>query len=257
MSYLLVCMAAAAASALTFFSGFGLGTLLLPVFALFVPVDQAVAFTAVVHFLNSVFKVVLVGRCADRSVVLRFGLPAIGAAIVGAWALQSLGHVQPLMRGEMLGRTVEVTPVKLAVGGLLLAFAVLEVTPLGRGMTFPARYMPLGGLLSGFCGGLSGLQGALRSAFLLRVGLSKEAFIATGVVIACLVDISRLGVYASSLAGSVSPQEGGLLGAAVAAAFMGTMLGNCFLRKATMATVQRIVAVMLVVVAIGMITGIM
>lgn len=47
---------------------------------------------------------------------------------------------------------------------------------------FPPHWLPLGGLLSGFFGGLSGNQGALRSAFLLKAGLSKEAFIATGTV---------------------------------------------------------------------------
>ena len=71
MSYLIVCTVALVASALTFFSGFGLGTLLLPTFALFFPIDHAVALTAVVHFLNSLFKLALAGRHADRRVVLR------------------------------------------------------------------------------------------------------------------------------------------------------------------------------------------
>jgi uncharacterized membrane protein YfcA len=39
MSYLVVCAVALLASALTFFSGFGLGTLLLPAFALFFPIE--------------------------------------------------------------------------------------------------------------------------------------------------------------------------------------------------------------------------
>jgi hypothetical protein len=48
----------------------------------------------------------------------------------------------------------------------------------------------VGGILSGFFGGLSGIQGAIRSAFLVKSGLKKEAYIATGVVIACFVDIN-------------------------------------------------------------------
>ena len=47
-----VCGFALLASGLTFFSGFGLGTLLLPAFAPFFPVDRAIALTAAVHFLN-------------------------------------------------------------------------------------------------------------------------------------------------------------------------------------------------------------
>ena len=41
MSYLLVPFVALLASALTLFSGFGLGTLLLPAFAVWFPVDAA------------------------------------------------------------------------------------------------------------------------------------------------------------------------------------------------------------------------
>jgi hypothetical protein len=47
VSYVVVCAVALLASGLTFFSGFGLGTLLLPAFALFFAVEQAVALTAV------------------------------------------------------------------------------------------------------------------------------------------------------------------------------------------------------------------
>ena len=43
MEYAVVGVVALAASGLTFFSGFGLGTLLLPALAVFVPVEQAVA----------------------------------------------------------------------------------------------------------------------------------------------------------------------------------------------------------------------
>ena len=81
MSYLIICTVALLASALTFFSGFGLGTLLLPAFVLFFPIEQAVALTAIVHFLNSLFKLALTGRHADRKVVVRFGLPAIAMSV--------------------------------------------------------------------------------------------------------------------------------------------------------------------------------
>lgn len=255
MSYLLICAAATAASALTFFSGFGLGTLLLPVFAVVVPIDQAVAFTAIVHFINSVFKLFLVGRHADRSTVMRFGLPAILAAILGAWMLRSLAHLPPLLRYEFAGRTPEITTVKLVIGVLLLLFAILEVTPWYQALQLPAAFLPVGGAVSGFLGGLSGMQGALRSVFLLRAGLSKESFIATGVVIACLVDLSRLAVYVPGLAGGGGVDDLGLLSAAAAAACGGALIGARVLRKATFGAVQRIVAAMLVAMAVGMIAG--
>ena len=255
MSYLIICSVALLASSLTFFSGFGLGTLLLPTFAIFFPIEHAVALTAVVHFLNSLFKVVLAGRHADRGVVLRFGLPAIAAAILGAWALVLLADIEPLYAYRAFGRDLAVTPIKLVVGILLLLFALVEVVPRLRDRSFSPRYMPLGGALSGFFGGLSGMQGALRSAFLTRAGLTRETFIGTGVVIACLIDFSRLGVYWRSLRRAENLNYG-LLVAAVAAAFIGAVLGNYQLKKITMPAIQRVVAVMLFVVAMGLISGV-
>lgn len=257
MSYLVVCAVALLASALTFFSGFGLGTLLLPAFALFVPVEQAVALTAVVHFLNSLFKLVLTGRHADLRVVLRFGLPAIVMSFVGAWVLVWLAGIAPVFSYAAFGQQFSVTPVKLVVGALLLLFASLELAPRFRDLSFGAQYMPLGGVLSGFFGGLSGMQGALRSAFLSRAGLTKEAFIATGVVVACLIDFSRLAIYSTSLSYERAGLDYGLLFAAVLAAFLGAVLGNNYLKKMTMPGIQRMVAVMLFVVALGLVSGVL
>jgi uncharacterized membrane protein YfcA len=57
---LLVAFTVIGGSILTFFSGFGLGTLMLPVMALFFPVDLAVIATAIVHLANNLFKFGLV-----------------------------------------------------------------------------------------------------------------------------------------------------------------------------------------------------
>ena len=255
MTYFVVCLTALAASGLTFFSGFGLGTLLLPALAVFFPVEQAVAMTAVVHFLNGLLKLALVGRHADRRVVARFGVPALLASFVGAAALVWLSGVGPVYTHTAFGRESRVLPVKLVVGVLLLAFALIELIPRFRDRTFGPRHMPLGGVLSGFFGGLSGMQGALRSAFLARAGLTKEAFIASGVVIACLIDVSRLGVYAAALAAEAEQLNYGVLAAAVLSAFGGTAVGNRVLKKMTMTGVQRVVAGLLLVVAAGLISG--
>jgi uncharacterized membrane protein YfcA len=257
MTYLVVCSVALVASGLTFFSGFGLGTLLLPAFALFFPVDRAVALTAVVHFLNGLFKLALVGRYADRRAVLRFGIPAILAAFAGAWVLLQLTDLPPLVRYALFGRELHVTPVKLAVGALLLVFALVELVPYTRELTFGPRYLPVGGVLSGFFGGLSGMQGALRSAFLLRAGLSKEAFVATGVVVACLIDFTRLGVYVPALLATHTDLDYQLLAAAALSAFAGAFLGNRYLKKITLRGVQLVVALMLLIVALGLASGIL
>lgn len=254
---IVICLVALVASALTFFSGFGLGTLLMPAFALFYPLDVAVAATAVVHFLNGMFKLVLVGRHADRGTVLRFGVPAMLAAVVGAWLLGTLADLQPLFSYRVGARVVDVMPAKAVVGTLLILLTGLEFLPVFQRAAFSARWLPVGGVASGFLGGVSGMQGALRAAFLVRLGLSKEAFVGTGAMVAALVDVSRLSVYSRQFLTHRESIELSLLAAAVACAFLGAWLGNRFLHKVTLRTVQRIVAVALVLVGVGLASGVL
>ena len=140
-----------------------------------------------------------------------------------------------------------ITPMKLTIALLLLIFSLIELIPKLSGMQFDKKYMPLGGLLSGFFGGLSGNQGALRSSFLIRAGLSKELFIGTGVVIACLVDITRLSLYASTTLKSIDSTKMTLLVIAVFCAFLGVYIGNKLVKKITIKTLQIFVAIVLLV----------
>lgn len=258
MAHAVVALAALLASGLTFLTGFGLGTLLMPVFALFFPVPLAVALTAVVHFLNNLFKLGLVGRRADRAVVIRFGAPALLAALAGAGALLWLADLAPLARYQLGGRELEVAPVKLVVAVLMVAFAGLELWPRAKRFAVDRKFLPLGGVLSGFFGGVSGHQGAFRSAFLLRLGLEKETYIATGVAIAVVVDLSRLSVYAARWRGAGGlGAEWGMLATATAAAFAGAFAGNRLLKKVTLGAIEIAVAGLLVVIAAGLGLGLL
>jgi uncharacterized membrane protein YfcA len=242
MDYLLICLTAFLGAGLTFFSGFGLGTLLTPVFAIFFPVDIAIVLTAIVHFLNNIFKLILVGKHLDKNIVFRFGLPAILFAFLGAYLLSFLSDSQVLIQYDLWGKVHKITPLKLIISLLLIVFSLFEIVPKLANLKFSPKYMLLGGALSGFFGGLSGNQGALRSAFLLRANLSKEAFIATGVVIACMIDVSRLTIYSKGIV-DFSPQLNyNLLLAATFSAFTGAYLGNKFLKKITIQTLQYMVA---------------
>jgi uncharacterized membrane protein YfcA len=250
VDYLVICLVALFASGLTFFSGFGLGTLLTPAFVLFFPVEIAIAMTAVVHFSNNVFKLYLIGRAARRDVVLRFGLPAILAAFAGAWVLTRLAGLAPIARHELLGRQLVIEPIKLVVAVLMAVFAVWEVAPRVRDWRLGPRWLPIGGVLSGFFGGLSGHQGAFRSVFLLQSGLTKEAFIATGVVIAMLIDVSRLTIYARHWGDIDWVQSGPLIAAAIAAAFTGALAGRWLLPMITLNVVRWVVAALLLLIAV-------
>lgn len=256
MSAAIVCIAAFLASTLTFFSGFGLGTLLMPVFAVWFPIEIAIALTAVVHLLNNLFKLLLVGRHVDRAVVVRFGLPALAASAAGAWALSRVSGWQPLASYEAFGRVHDVVPVKVVIATLIVAFTLFEALPGLRRWSLDARWLPAGGIVSGFFGGLSGHQGALRSMFLSRSGLSKQAFVGTGVAIACLVDVTRLAVYGQRFELQALSAHASALVPATLAAFAGAFLGSKLLEKITMTAIQAVLSVCLVLMAIALGIGV-
>jgi uncharacterized protein len=256
MNIILLCIAALLTSLLTFFSGFGLGTILTPVFAIFFPIDLAIALTGVVHFLNNVFKLFIAGGKADKQVVIRFGVPAFLASLVGAYLLLKISDLEPLVTYSLWNHEHSVTPVKLIIAILLIGFALIEVIPYFKDIQFGKDKLVIGGVLSGFFGGLSGNQGALRSAFLIKSGLGKEALIATGIVIACLVDFSRLGIYMTRFAKTGLHENLGLVTSATVSAFVGAYAGNYLLKKVTLKTVQSIVTAMLIILSLALALGI-
>jgi uncharacterized membrane protein YfcA len=259
-AYLAVALTAFAAAGLTLYSGFGLGTLLLPVFALFFPAEMAVVATALVHGANNVFKVSLLGRAADFGIVMKFGLPAIAAALLGAlalgWIAESDSSVTVAINEH---EYFTITPVKLVIGLLMIGFALFELLPRFRSMQFERRYLWLGGLLSGFFGGLSGHQGALRSAFLAKTGLSTERFVASNAVIGFLVDLTRISVYVALFTAAGGHVAGfgawPLVLTGAVAAFCGVLLGKRYLHKVTMTSVQTLVGALLFGVGLALVTG--
>lgn len=108
MEIFIISLTAFLVAILTFFSGFGLGTILTPVFMLFFSVELAIALTGVVHFFNNIFKLILVGHQADRKVLVRFGIPAVIAAFAGSWVLLNITDWEPLFSYEMFGKTFTV-----------------------------------------------------------------------------------------------------------------------------------------------------
>ncbi len=257
MGIFIICLLAFLTAVLTFFSGFGLGTILMPVFAIFFPIEIAIALTGVVHFFNNLFKMSLVGKRADREVLLKFGIPAILASFTGAWLLLRITKMPSLLEYHLWDKNFEITPVKLIIAILLIIFSLPDILPAVQKVQFSRNKLALGGVLSGFFGGLTGIQGAIRSAFLIKSGLSKEAYIATGVVIASLVDFTRLSVYASRFKKANLDDHMILIISATLAAIIGAFIGNKLLRKVTLRFVQVLVAIMLFLIAIALGAGIL
>lgn len=223
------------ASTLTFFSGFGLGTLLLPAFLLVHPdrPHEAVLAVAVVHLINNLLKGSLTIQWVEWRSAVYFGLASAVAAAAGAWLLESLSG----------------SGAQRAIGWMLVVFAVLETLPSKSVETHWAQRpwgLGLGGWVSGFAGGFSGHQGALRSFFLSRTGWTAQRVVATGSWVALAVDISRIPMYVyqgERLGTEWIPAL--LFGAS--GALMGSLLGRKFLPKLTLRPLQIFVAIGLMV----------
>jgi len=256
MEIVIISLAAFFTATLTFFSCFGLGTILAPVFAIFFPIDIAIALTGVVHFSNNLFKIALVGKNTDKPVLLKFGIPAILASFIGAWLLLKITVLPSIFQYQIWVKEFEITPVKLIIAILLIIFSSIEIAPSVQKIQFDRNKLVVGGILSGFFGGLTGIQGAIRSAFLIKSGLSKEAYIATGVVVACLVDFTRLSVYASRFTASNLHENLTLLISATLAAVTGAFIGSRLLKKITLRFIQVLVAIMLFLISLALGLGI-
>lgn len=256
MEYFVVGIVAFFASLLSFFSGFGLGTLLMPAFAFFLPVDEAISLTAVVHFLNNIIKFLLTRKEVDKAVFLQFGIPAIPAAFFGAYLLIYLSDMQQSISLNLSGYELAITPVNAIIGSLLVIFAVADLNKRMKSLSIKKKRLWIGGLLSGFFGGLSGHQGALRSLFLINSGLTKEGFVATSIAIALLVDIIRMSLYTTNYLKSGLQEHFSILLVAFLTAFAGAVGGRILLTKITIKSIRILVAILLVLIGIGLLLGI-
>jgi uncharacterized membrane protein YfcA len=161
MSFIIIPLTALIASILTFFSGFGLGTILLPVFTIYYPAPIAVGLTAIVHFLNNAFKIGLVYKHINWKVVLKFGIPSLIAALLGALVLERLSEsTLHLYAYQLNNHSFQITLFNVLIGTLIIFFSLFEIIPYFKNLSFNESKLTVGGLLSGFFGGLSGHQGA-------------------------------------------------------------------------------------------------
>lgn len=255
MDIIIIAAAAFLTAILTFFSGFGLGTILAPVFMIFFPVESAIALTAVVHFFNNILISLMMGKIANRKILVSFGIPAIIFSLAGAWLLLNISAQPHLFTYTVGSKTAVITPLKIIIAILLIAFAMMDIIPRLKQLNFTKDKMIFGGMISGFFGGLSGHQGALRSAFLIKAGLSKDAFIATAAVLSVMIDITRLSVYATHFSNLKIQQNISYVIAGTIAAIAGSLLGKQLLTKVTISFIQVTVAVLLILVSIALGAG--
>ena len=214
------------------------------------PPELAIALTGFVHFVNSALKSAL-NRSVNWKIVLVFGLPSLLAAVIGSVFLTMLSNKTLILFD--LTETLLTRPVsllKFIIGFFMMSFSILELTLKGKTSALP---LWLGGALSGFMGGLSGHQGALRSVFLMnRVG-EVSAFVSTAAFIGLMTDVSRNSIYLVTLNwGTVDIPQ---LVLTVIAAAAGVLIGTRLLKKITFGFIQTMVSIGLFLLGSATVTG--
>jgi uncharacterized membrane protein YfcA len=231
INILIPILAAFLSAALTLMTGFGLGTILTPVFLIFYDVKIAILIVAVVHLSNNLLKISLFGRHISIDILKRFGILTLIGAFIGAF-----------LQGKM-----DSSGVKILLGIILIFLGLKEATGFGEKLRLPQKIDFIGGFLSGLLGGFVGNQGAIRSAYLLNYNIPKETFVATAAIIASVVDVTRIPVYIFSNR-DVLTDNGLLLLITTASAFAGTFAGKRFLQKISLKTFKIYIAAMIVII---------
>lgn len=246
------------ASVLAFFSGFGLTTLLLPLLVIFLPLPLAVSATAIIHLANNLFKALLVWKSCDWKIVWKFGSLSWIASILGAYLFAKISFLEPILIYSIGFRDARVTWIGLLIGTLLIVSLCLEFLEKQRPGALATKYLSIGGVLSGFFGGISGNQGVIRSAFLIQLNLAPNVFIATSVFCSLIVDIPRTVIYGITYFPEFYEQSFiVLLFGALSAAFMGSLAGIYLLPKITILGLKSFVSFVVVVFSLLIMVGIL
>jgi uncharacterized protein len=215
------------AGAVAAVSGFGIGSLLTPLLLLSMPVAHAVAVLAIPHAVATTI----------RWLRLR--------ADVDPMTFQQFGILQSRLNSPILTLVLAVLLLSAGVSELARRRIPLPQTPFWR---------LLGGMLSGFFGGLVGNQGGIRAAALLGFQLQPRQLVATATASALLVDLARIPIYFAS-AGRVIAESTPLWLAASLGVTIGTFLGVPVLSRIAEGTYRRLVGALLVLLGLSLIVA--
>ena len=193
----------------------------------------------------------LIFRNVNWKVVLLFGIPGILGSTLGAITLVRLNPNEVWFANEY----VEVRYLAAVIGSLMIFFAFADLFPGFKSFSFKKRYLLPGGFISGFFGGLSGHQGALRSMFLIKANLSKVQYIATGVAIALLVDMIRIPIYWTRYDQSFISDNLRVIALSTIFAFLGAFIGKKMIHKITLSSVHLVVSLLMILIGLGLIAG--
>jgi uncharacterized protein len=225
---LVIAVGSVLAGAIASIVGFGIGSVLTPLFAVRVGTQLAVAAVSIPHLFATALRFWRLRAHVDRRVVVSFGITSAAGGLAGA-----------LLHAYASNRSLAIV-----FGVLLLFVGISELTGLARHMRFGGPVAWIAGAVSGVFGGLVGNQGGIRSAALLGFDLDRQAFVATATAIGLVVDGARMPVYFATQTAAIA-RIWPLVLIATAGTLAGTLLGVRTLRRIPEQAFRRIVAILL------------
>ena len=156
--------------------------------------------------------------------------------------------------GSFAQLTVDSSWLKNGVGLFLALFALLSLRPGLINWKLPAVIDVAGGFLSGLIGGLIGNQGAIRSLYLLNYKLEKQELIVSAALIAVVIDLTRIPVYAYANYRYLTDNFL-LLALVILASIAGTLIGSRILPQVSSELFKRIILVAVLLLGVLMLLG--
>lgn len=219
-------------------AGFGIGSLLTPVFALAFPIKLAVAAVSIPHVVATATRFWILRAHVDRRLLINFGITSAAGGLIGALLYGSAGN----------------PTLMLVFGSALVLTATLELTGAARRSRLEGPAAWIAGAASGLLGGMVGNQGGIRSAAMLGFQTSRESFVATATAVALIVDLARMPVYLAGQAEalrSIAP----LIGLAALGALVGTFAGKRVLVRIPERLFRKLVASLILALGLYMLGG--
>ena len=233
---ILVFIASAVAGAIASITGFAIGSLLTPVFAVKFATNLAVAAVSIPHFFGTAIRFWKLRHDVDRRVLWSFGITSAVGGLIGA----------------LLNARVSSSALTIVFGVLLLFAGGSGLTGLAKRMRFRGPLAWVAVAASGLFGGLVGNQGGIRSAALLGFNLSRDAFVATATAIALFVDGARMPVYLVVEGRELMTMVTTIV-VATAGVIAGTLSGTRLLRRIPQRTFELLVSALITALGICMI----
>lgn len=255
IGFTLMGLSSAFISGLTGLAG---GVLLLSCLSLYFPISVVIPLHAIIQVAANFSRVFLLKEHIEWRIWRNFNLLSIPAGIVGAYSVSYLPKAS----------------IKLAVGAVILLAAIytlqpkvkkqiaelgnsstdLKVSPREMKVSWSWRYVLLGAL-SSLLGMVVGATGPLIAPFFMIAGLKRERFIATKSACQLTVQFIKTILFFRFLSFDYLEYMNPI-GLTIIGVFTGTWCAKKVLLKITGVWLEKVIAVMLVILALRMIASV-